>query len=214
MSALTDLLAALRGAPGSIQSIDAQLVKLYAERDALKKAPPHIDDVVAWAIRGLDNASASALGRLKSWHFNADSLATFSGETFDSHAGPNILALTSGKPHPANSSDPRGVCSPAPSGGAPDADMLVHFLRPVLEPELRKLVAEGFAEGCKGGLKSSERNARLAKVAEKIAALESQRAELERDVREAAKHLDAAKYAAGNAPEQYDGGPVLSINAE
>ncbi len=214
MASLTEFLSALRGAPASIQSIDAQLSKLYAERDLLRKAPPALADVTAWAIRGLDNASADALRRLKDWHFNAESLATWSGEIFDSHSGPNILALTQTKPHSAVAGS--NVSMPAPAGDAPDMCMLLHVLRPAIEPQLRALVEECFGDACKGGMPSSERNTKLAKVGEKIAALEAQRKVVQQAVQEAVRHLDAAQHAANQASpgEQYDGGPILNLHAE
>jgi hypothetical protein len=178
--ALNDILAALRGAPTTIRELDKQLAKAYAERTALRNAPPHTDDIVDWFTRGLDAASTDALGRLTRWHLNKDALGSWSGETFSNNPGPSILALTQVAPNHT---------TPAPTGSTPDLAMLTHLLRPVIEPQLRKLVADACGSAFDGGLRASDRVAKLAKVEKRIADLEAQRREWVEGLEEARRHV-------------------------
>jgi len=107
--ALSDFLTALRGAPADIQAIDKQLHKLYAERDALKKAPPHIDDVKAWALRGLDTASEDFLGRLKRWRSSLPTATTYRWCARRAALGRSIGCLADGPCPPPRSSRGRSA---------------------------------------------------------------------------------------------------------
>ena len=179
--ALLDIFGALRSATNTISAIDKKLRKLHEEQAALEVAPPHIDDVKAWVLRGLDTASQDFLGRLKRWHFNDDVLKAWSGVTLDSHAGAQVLGLSSLSPN---------FVTPAPVGNFADIMAVTHFLRPAIERELPALVEQCFP-GAKNGTRSSERRAKLAAIDTKIAALEAEREQLVAGIRQAQKAIDA-----------------------
>ena len=94
--------------------------------------------MLACYVRGLDKASESELSRLSNWHLNATAVAAWAGETFDTHHSASIVALTPGKPH---------YEFPVPVGGTADLAALTHFLRPILEPAIKQLIAEKLGEG-------------------------------------------------------------------
>jgi hypothetical protein len=176
-----ELFNALRGAKNTVGAIDSKLSKLKAERAAIAAAPPHLDDLQQWALRGLDSASADFLGRLKRWHFNDGALTGWSGESIDAHAGPQLLGITPTVPHGDG---------PAVGGnGVADLAALTHFLRPAIEAQLPKLIEEAFP-GSRKGLRSSERLAKLQKLDGQIKALEGERSHLVGLVRDAQKAID------------------------
>jgi hypothetical protein len=177
-----EIFNALRGAKNTIGAIDSKLTKLRAERAEVAAAPPHLDDVKAWAVRGLDSASEHFLGRLRRWHFNDAAMAKWSGETLDNHAGAQLLGISA--------TIPGHVC-PAPGNIAydmPPANIcaVTHFLRPVIEAQLPKLIEECFP-GSRKGMRSSERVAKLDKA---IGALEAERNEYVAELREVQKAID------------------------
>jgi hypothetical protein len=180
-----EIFNALRGAKNTIGAIDSKLATLRAERAKVGAAPPHIDDVKAWALRGLDSASEHFLGRLRRWHFNDEALAKWSGSTLDGHAGPQLLGITATVP---------GHVCPAPGNIAhdmPPADIaaVTHFLRPAIEKELPALIEQAFP-GSRKGMRSSERVAKLAKLDRQIATLEAERNEYVVALRDAQKAID------------------------
>jgi hypothetical protein len=208
-----DFFNALRSARNTVGAIDSKRAKLSAERDEVAAAPPHIDDVKAWAVRGLDAASEHFLGRLKRWHFNDEALAQWSGETLDGHAGPQLLGITPTVPHGSG---------PAPgtfdvSRQAGDIAAITHFLRPVIEAQLPKLIEESFP-GARKGMRSSERRARLEKLDKQIAALDAERAELVGALRDAQKAIDTPANTLSTddreAAEAIALGLVTSLHAE
>jgi hypothetical protein len=175
-----EFLNALRGAKNTIGAIDSRLNKLRAERAAVAAAAPHIDDLQAWALRGLNSASEDFLGRLKRWHFKDAALTGWTGETLDSHAGPQLLGIHDSVPHGAG---------PAVGGGAADVAALTHFLKPAIAAQLPKLIEEAFP-GSRKGLRSSERVAKLAKLDGQIGALEAERAAYANGLRDAQRAID------------------------
>lgn len=179
-----EFLSNLRSVRNTVGAIDKKLTTLRAERAAVAASPPHTSDIQAWALRGLDNASESFLGRLRRWHFNDEALAVWSGETLDAHAGAQLLAVSP--------TVPSHKC-PAPGGqdsiGA-DFAAVTHFLRPAIEAALPKLIEESFP-GSRNGMKGSDRRAKLERLDKAIAALEAERASLADALKDAQKAIDA-----------------------
>jgi hypothetical protein len=179
-----EIFSVLRSAKNTVGAIDSKLAKLRTERAEVAAAPPHTDDLKAWALRGLDNASSSYIERLKRWHFNDDALKAWSGESLDGHSGPQMLGVTLTVPHGSG---------PAPGG--PFGDMtvdvaaLTHFLRPAIEAQLPKLIEESFP-GARKGTRSSERRSKLEKIDRQIAALEAERGEWTDALKDAQKAID------------------------
>jgi hypothetical protein len=190
--ALSDFLTAIRRAPIDGQQLNKDEAKLLAER---KRVPsvPHIDDVVAKVVGGLRKRAADAEARLTAYHLNAESMAATPADTIDNDAVVfDLLALTSDKPHPANSGDPKRTATIFPQGFAPDSGMLTYLLLPQMEKAGEQLVRERLTDACKGGMRLSERRAKLADIDTKLAAIRKQRAELIEGLREATRHIEGA----------------------
>jgi hypothetical protein len=181
-----ELFNALRSARNTVGAIDSKLAKLRSERAAVAAAPPHIDDLKAWALRGLDTSRDHFLSRLKRWHFNDEALKGYSGETIDAHAGPQLLGIT---PTVPNGTGP--VVGGSYMNGSEPVDLaaVTYFLRPAIEAALPKLIEESFP-GSRKGLRSVERKAKLQKLDGQIAALETERNELAAEIKDAHRALE------------------------
>jgi hypothetical protein len=182
--ALTDIFSAIRSSKNTIAALDKKIGKLAAERAEVAAAPAHLDDVLAWAKRGLDAASADFLGRLSRWHFNAESLGSWSGQDFDGHPGPQLLSVTA--------MIPNGGANPTPGGAGvwTDPSAVTHFLRPAIEAALPKLIADAYPQS-KGGMRSDERRAKLARIDAQLDTMRRERAELAAEIEDAARAIKA-----------------------
>jgi hypothetical protein len=186
--AIKDFLSGLRSMPMDVAASNTRLAKLKGERQAVANTPPDAASARAWFKRRLANAERSATERLTRWHLNKDSFAKWSGSTFDSTPGFNVLGLTSTAPNHA---------SPNPEGGHVDVDMLLWVLAPVIEQRLDAIFDQHVAPIVKAGMSTDKRNARLANLDAQIAKLEAERAELHANLEEARKHLAGEGHTAG-----------------
>jgi hypothetical protein len=116
----------------------------------------------------------------------------------------DLLALTAGKAHPANASDPKGAAAIFPQGTTPHSGMLAYLLLPQVEQATEALVREHLTEACKGGVRLSERRKKLAEIDSKLAAIRAQRAELAEGLREAARHVAGAPEAVAKGVSDAD----------
>lgn len=197
--ALNDIISALRGAPANGQQLNKDEAKLLAERQRIATAPVHIDDVVAKAVSGTRKRAADAVAHLVEHHLNAASMAATHPDSIESDANTfDLLALTEGKPHPANAGT--GVASIYPQAATPHSGVLAYLLAPQIEAATEKLVREHLTDACNGGMRLSERRKRLADIDAKLAAIRQQRAELVAGLHEAARHIKGAPEAIAAGP--------------
>jgi hypothetical protein len=180
MGILDNVVAALKGAPSSIREIDKSLAKLRAEREVLTSKGTTRADYLAAHLRGLDANDADVAGRFSRWHTSAEAIRAWSGATYDANNLPSILGLSLTAPN---------FTTPAPTSSTPDIGVLTAVLRPQIESYVRKMVDAMPDETFAGGMPSAERNAKLARVNDKISGLEAQRAELVAGIQEAQRHL-------------------------
>jgi hypothetical protein len=173
----TNLFGLLRNAINDSHHIDKEIAKLEAERAKVEAAPPHTTDLVNWALRGLDTAQESFLGRLKRWHFSDQTLTAWPGAHFETHSGPQILALSQMAPT-------QGHVTPAPIGNQPDLAAVTFFLAPAIREMLPKLVEESFSAARKG-TKAADRKKKLAEIDNKLEELRAKRDELLAGISEA-----------------------------
>jgi hypothetical protein len=184
---LKSILAALIGAKQSVIDFERRIGQLTAEIERVEKIPPHTEDLIAWATRGLDAASASFEDRLERWYWNDASLARMPGSSFES-SSPQILGISRLSP-----SEGRGGVTIWPLDytlNAPDAAAITHFLRPAIEKDLPRLIAKMFPAARKG-MRNADRREKLEKLRAEINQLTREREQLVKELDEARGQVNA-----------------------
>ncbi len=200
---LRDLIKSITGAKSSITELEQRVATLSKEREEIERRPPHRDDIIAWAVRGLDEADSHFFNCLR-FHWKPEVLERFPGSVIGSESGPQILAMPVGVHQgseniflsPFGKDDWRRFTM----GGS--ASPLMHFLRPLIEKEIPSLVDRCFPDANKG-LKHADRIKRLEEIDAAIS-----KAVLERD--ELLEQLQTAA-AAAHRPKPIDQGTSFTI---
>lgn len=182
MSKLRDAIAALVGAKQSLADFNRQIESRRKQMEELEAIPPHTDDLVEWARRGLEYSSQQFLEDL-GWYWNDRTLGKHVGSWFATDSGPVVLGVPLGTPS-AGYDSVRIRNREAHSRPPCSFDALTHFLKPAIEKELPKLIEQCFPSARKG-MRWEERSAKLEKLRAEIEQLEADRDELARQLSEA-----------------------------
>ena len=188
------ILAAIRGQRQSIGAVVAEITKLEAERDRLRRLSPNRDEVVAWAMRSIDSQVTAFEEHLSGWYLNPDNVGAVPGSWFEGDRGVSWLGVplrcpgvgaTEMRREPLRAGEPTGPETLSMAA-------LVYFLAPTLRESVPKLIDKHFPIA-KGALPAAERAQRLADVEAKLSKARAQLDDMQSALAEAASAVDEAR---------------------
>lgn len=176
---IKELRKGLAAVKDALRALEDRAMDLRLQRDAIEVEPPHPGDIAAWIQRGLDQAQRSFDERMRRY-FSEAFIRNQRGSFTVTVPPPQLVGL------PALWSDrgrPDGGMHDvlADREGAADIATLTVLLRPAIEAQIPHLV-ETYFPAANGRMTAAER-------LKKIADIDAQIAECERQMQEARANL-------------------------